>query len=568
MPVQILLEDQPDAVISVGKTHLHFYNFNNTGKVPERKKVLWKDCHDNNCNYNITLVHQREEGKPLFVCGTNSRNTRCCDVELSGKSRSCDSITDIRESVIKEGEQSALVENNDGPDLYLTFSGINEDVGIHKFGRKRVRPASHNEEQYYLGLVVNRKNPTLESKVYAFYKQKSKDIKLDSDMWIPYVSRVCMADAGGPKSNLQFSWTSLMNARLYCGHPTRKQHFSELVDVFTVHANKWEDTTIYALFRNEWGMSAVCIYRIRDIDKVFTNSPFVGSQADDSLDKDRKKCVSDSTKISTEILKRIEKVSEMKEWVLPVNNSGPLLFKHLNYTRIYVDASPTSQHTVMFLTLSNGATHKALHVENHSFIIAENRPFNYSAHISSIIFHPSSRKLYVNSDAELVQINMGNCEHYGNTCQECVLSNDPYCSWKNDQCTSRTSGTHQMVRENLTNICPDFQASKHPLSAKENKNTIIVQYQSSHILRCPISSQHAQYTWHGPEGSSSCTRNGDQCLLLIDSMTPKQDGEYKCESEEMGYRKVVAQYELRSRAVGFSPTVWVFALAVFKSVCT
>lgn len=63
-------------------------------------------------------------------------------------------------------------------------------------------------------------------------------------------------------------------------------------------------------------------------------------------------CVIDSTKIQAKILERIEKVSEMKEWVLPVNNSGPVLFKHLNYTRIYVDASPMSQHTVMFLSLS------------------------------------------------------------------------------------------------------------------------------------------------------------------------------------------------------------------------
>lgn len=61
-------------------------------------------------------------------------------------------------------------------------------------------------------------------------------------------------------------------------------------------------------------------------------------------------CVSDSTKINTEILRRVEKVSEMKEWVKP--KLAPVLFNHHNYTRIFVDASPGNQHTVMFLSLS------------------------------------------------------------------------------------------------------------------------------------------------------------------------------------------------------------------------
>ncbi|MEQ2226690.1 hypothetical protein ILYODFUR_029933 [Ilyodon furcidens] len=171
-------------------------------------------------------------------------------------------------------------------------------------------------------------------------------------MWLPYVSQVCMADAGGPKKKLQLIWTSLMNARLYCGHPDRKQHFSELVDVATVHSDRWQDTRVYALFRNEWGISAVCVYTIGDIDNIFTNSPFSGSNADDDVDKQRKKCVPDSTKVAPEVLMKIEMVSEMKEWVLPEKKIGPVLFKHLNYTGIYVHAFRDNPHTVMFLSLS------------------------------------------------------------------------------------------------------------------------------------------------------------------------------------------------------------------------
>ncbi|KAM4744100.1 semaphorin-7A [Anableps anableps] len=571
LPVQILLERQTDAVTAVGKTHLALYNFSNTEQVPEGRKVQWNGCPNNDCNYKITVVHQREEGKPLFVCGTNSK-TVCCDMDLSNTLTCVPTakVNNVREFVFKEGEQSVLVETEQSTDLYVTYSGAHEHVGIHKFGSKRVRPASHDEEQYYLGLVLSRReDEPLQNKVYAFFKQKNKDTGLGSDMWLPFVSQVCMADAGGSKSNLQFSWTSLMNARLYCGHPGTKQHFSELVDVATVHAYQWQDTRVYALFRNEWGMSAVCVYKIGDIENVFTNSHFIGSEADKT---DRKKCVRDSTTIPSEVLKRIEPFSEMKQWVHPVNKSGPVLLKHHNYTRIYVDAS--LQSTVMFLSLSNGAIHKALQMENHSFIIAEYQPFNYSAHILNLIFHPSSRKLYVNSEAELVQIDMGSCSQYGNICQECVLSRDPYCSWKKKRCTSETGGTYHNVVQGNHSICQD-QASFLQLSAKGTNapadttvKSIKVPSQSRYFLRCPMSSHHAKYTWHGPEGSRSCNQMEGQCLFLIDSMTPKQEGNYKCESEEMGYQKVLVQYQLKSIAAGrtFHPTLWLFVAAVFKSV--
>ncbi|KAK5604926.1 hypothetical protein CRENBAI_006521 [Crenichthys baileyi] len=569
----ISLEGQPDAVISVKKTHLDFYHFKNSEKVPKKKKVVWEECPNNDCN--ITVVIQRKEGKLLFVCRTSSTRTECCEMDLSKELLTCvptAKMDNIREFVIKEGEHSLLVETENSTDLYLTYSGAQEHVGIHKFGSKRVRPANHYKEQYYVGLVLSRRQYEVsQNKVYAFYKEKNKDTQLDSDMWLPYVSQVCMADAGGPKKKLQFSWTSLMNARLYCGHPDRKQHFSELVDVATVHSDRWQDTRVYALFRNEWGISAVCVYTIGDIDSIFTSSPFSGSNTDDDVDKQRKTCVPDSTRVTPDVLKKIETVSEMKEWVLPEKKFGPILFKLHNYTGIYVDAFPGNPHTVMFLSLSNGIIHKALHLENHSFVIAEYQPFNHSTHILSVILDPTFRKLYVSSKTELVQMNVENCGQYGKTCQDCVLSRDPYCSWKSNKCTSDTSGTFPVVRGNLT-ICSEDQGSTLRLSAEDSarptaKNgDVTVPFQSSYFLRCPMSSHHAQYTWHSPEGSSSCNPGEGKCILLIDRMTPKQEGDYTCESEEMGYRKVLTQFHLRITSAGrtFGPTVWVCVVAVFS----
>lgn len=48
-------------------------------------------------------------------------------------------------------------------------------------------------EQQYVGLVpIRRGDDSMQSKVYAFYKEKNKDTGFYSEMWLPYVTRVCM----------------------------------------------------------------------------------------------------------------------------------------------------------------------------------------------------------------------------------------------------------------------------------------------------------------------------------------------------------------------------------------
>lgn len=51
-------------------------------------------------------------------------------------------------------------------------------------------------EQHYAGLVLSRRIDSSQSKIYAFYKQKNKDMGLDGHLWLPYVSQVCMVRLG------------------------------------------------------------------------------------------------------------------------------------------------------------------------------------------------------------------------------------------------------------------------------------------------------------------------------------------------------------------------------------
>ncbi|TNN64013.1 Semaphorin-7A [Liparis tanakae] len=520
-PVVVVVEAEPDTVITAGPKHLNSLNFQNPQKPPVEIPVWWPECIDHgpparlraDCNYNITLVHKREEAEQLFLCGTNGKETLCCDLNLSEQSPGClpskkmEKIKgSIREFVIKEGEPFALLE------------------------------------QHYVGLVLSRQNEPLRSRLYAFYREKNRDTGLNSDMWIPFVARVCTGDRGGPKNILQYSWTSQMNARLFCGDADSRQHFSELVDVATVHAEQWQDTRVYALFRNEW-------YR---------------------------HCVEDSTKIQHNVLRMIESHSEMARWVLPENSSGPLLSNHHSYTHIHgFRNNRVSPHNVLFLSLNNGGIHKVMQNKSQTFIIAEYQPFNHRTHVISISLHPSSGKLYVGSRNELVQLNVANCAQYGDSCELCVLARDPYCGWNGTHCTPETDGTLQDLTHGNHGVC--LPASKVQLSEKafrgstathadEATVSVTLSPESKYFLRCPVSSHHAQYSWRHLGSSTRCNWREQQCLLLIDSMGPEQAGAYTCESEEMGHRRVLAQYrlQLEGRAAGPSSSrlIWLCLLAV------
>lgn len=78
---------------------------------------------------------------------------------------------------------------------------------------------------------------------------------------------------------------------------------------------------------------------------------------------------------------------------------------------------------------------------------------------------------------------------------------------------------------------------------------------SRYFLRCPITSHHANYTWYHPKGVTSCSPEQQQCLLLIDSMTPEHEGTYKCISEEEGHHKILKLLQLQSSVSGHASSL-------------
>uniref|UniRef100_A0A4W5P2P9 Sema domain-containing protein n=1 Tax=Hucho hucho TaxID=62062 RepID=A0A4W5P2P9_9TELE len=580
--IELLHGHLDNIVYATGRRHLFQTNFHSS-RTSIMSPVFGEGCRSNDptspdCHYNITVLRKTEDKNQLFLCGTNGQQqTLCCYMNPSDDLFNCtpsNGNKDIQH--INEREPSLLIGSSEVKEFYTTHSGIEGSVGINRFGKNRLWTEKSGTEQRYVSLVASgQREDHLQDRLYAFYIEKNRDSRWDSDLWVPRVAQVCTADLGGPKGLLQFRWTSKLSARLFCGDHESRQYFTQLVDVNTVLAERWQDTRIYALFRNSWGVSAVCVYTIVDIDRIFKTSNFKGYT--EPVPSPRPgECVKDSTKLPMDVLKMVDKYSEMEEWV----TSGPLLVTHHYYHHIRVDRVQ-GKGNVLFLSLENGGIHKVLERDGRAFVIAELQPFNYIAHILSMMLHSSTGKLYVGSSRELVQIDLDSCEQYGSQCEDCVLARDPYCGWDGNHCTTATNKTIQDVENGNHQICSNIfrgvTASKvyFPRSSVGAADGIRVPPSSKYFLNCPTLSSHAEYSWrhHGNTTATPCISPGSehQCLLLIESMGPEQQGTYSCVSEERGYHRTLVQYQLQldSGATGLVShrLAWLVLTLVLTLLC-
>ncbi|XP_067275295.1 semaphorin-7A isoform X4 [Pseudorasbora parva] len=222
---------------------------------------LCKNESGDSCAFTLSLLNQGSDGN-LFYCGSDHENTKCCYLKSDYSLTDCFKLENYQPKI---NEPSLLV----GEMVYFTKS----EVGLYRINKDKnynLWSQSTQTEQTYLKLIAGKGQH--KDKVYSFFAEKQKSKDGESEQWIPRVSQCCMNDRGGPKAHLQNSWTSMIYARLFCG---RGYEFSQLIDVATLETD--DDIKIYALFRNFWNMSAVCVYSMTKISSIFTSSDFNSS---------------------------------------------------------------------------------------------------------------------------------------------------------------------------------------------------------------------------------------------------------------------------------------------------
>ncbi|XP_069046881.1 semaphorin-7A-like [Lepisosteus oculatus] len=576
--VFLLPDDSKEMLYVGGHNKLFHIDFTSLNQSREIKFPSFKqECNKvDTCKNYITIMYKNNDS--LFVCGTNGGAPLCCymDKDKSGKCDSTRIYDGAGASPYSPREPVASLFVDD--ELYSTANrhSTRNQGGIRRcLGKKgSVWSDSPKTEQQYVGMTLSRRNGDgFQDKIYAFLREKNLDEHPEADLWISRVIQICRADLGGPKNILQKKWTSILSTRLLCGIPSEKIFFNRLLDVFVLHADDWRQSKVYALFSSRWNATAVCIYMMDEIDRVFTQSNIKGRTQ--SLPNPRPgTCVSDSTKLNMDVLNIIKDNPEMEDWVKPIDQTAPFMVSHRHYRQIQVDVvkrHANSSHTVLLMSLDNGAVHKVLEANGKPFIISEIYPFKKKTYIQSMILDSAKKKLYVGSSEEVVQIDLQRCDHYGKTCELCVLAQDPYCGWKGDKCTRITESAIQEVHHGNYSVCkqPLYQpqTSSNMPNAK-SQATVEVTLSTRSYMSCQVQSRNAKYVWRHKENETECQVSNGECLYLIRNVAEENLGEYSCISQENGYEQQVAQYLLtRGGATTVSSRFLVLISVLLASLC-
>ncbi|XP_062861041.1 semaphorin-7A [Trichomycterus rosablanca] len=490
------------------------------------------------CRFNISLLTEGTNGTSLFICVTTGDQTNCCNMNSELSPEKCFDLpylVQIKDPCLKIGEQ-----------LYLTVSHNDQSTvqGLYRCSPGGcTRPSANHIEQKHVKIIAD-KGSKSDGKLYTFYNEHNTNPDPDTPRWIPRISQICMADRGGTKAKLQFSWTSLLTARLFCGNKEERLVYTELLDVDVLEAEPWSNTLIYALFKNAYDLRAVCVYKMSDIIHVFSSNKFTESREEFSSPRPGE-CVPDSQKLPPKILNLMETRPVMQDWI--EQDGEALLLSHHLYSHLQVNqvqGSGNGRQNVLLMGLESGQIHKIL--EQDGFIISEYQAFKNKTIITSMKLDRSTGALFVSSSSNVAQIDLQNCSVYKNQCSDCVFARDPYCRWNQDGCSS-DGNSSQDTKET---VCA--RGSPKTSQLKTSRSSLKVPRDSKYYLKCPKSSRHAAYSWYHDSEARECESTEQDCLLLIDGMRKADEGWYECKSTEDGYTATIEQLRLEMGRNGAS----------------
>ncbi|KAM6961208.1 semaphorin-7A [Aplochiton taeniatus] len=398
-------------------------------------------CAEGPCQNVITVIQRFQDS--LFVCGTNGNKPQCWKLYSKENNQSSEIVesyegTGISPHFYSQNSLSLTVEG----DLYAA-APLDRDGSSLQFRRKAGSRTNVwmydkwlSEPTFITASWVKREESPDKEKIYLFFREKNSDTSPEADPWISRVAQVCKVDEGGPKRFFQNMWTSFLKARLVCGLPKESLYFNRLQDIYVLHAENWKETRVYALFTSSWNSTAVCIYSMEEIDRIFEYSTFKGFYQEIPNPRPGT-CVPNSKILPLATVNVVRDHPEMRDWIHPIHIHSPFYTSSNNYTKIAVDrvqAADQSMYNVLLLATESGMIHKILEDGSEPFIISESQLSNQSVIIRSMKLDSKKKKLLVGLSEQIFILDLQRCDYYNGSCAECVLARDPYCSWSLNGC--------------------------------------------------------------------------------------------------------------------------------------
>ncbi|XP_076979913.1 semaphorin-7A isoform X2 [Tamandua tetradactyla] len=510
-------------------------------------------CQDKrDCENYITLLEKEDKG--MLVCGTNARRPSCWSLV----NNTVESLGERRGFAPFSPDENSLVLF-DGDQVYSTIRKQEYNGKVPRFRRIQGESELYTSDtvmqnpQFIKATIVHQ-DQAYDDKIYYFFREDNPDKNPEAPLNVSRVAQLCRGDQGGESSLSVSKWNTFLKAMLVCSDSATNKNFNRLQDVFLLPDpnGQWRDTRVYGVFSNPWNYSAVCVYSLGDIDKVFRTSSLKGYHG--GLPNPRPgKCLPDQQPIPTETFQVADSHPEVTQRVEPLGPlKTPLFHSKYHYQKVVVHrmhASHGETFHVLYLTTDRGTVHKVVESgpreHNLVFNIMEIQPFRRAAAIQTMTLDVQRRKLYVSSQWEVSQVPLDLCEVYGGGCHGCLMARDPYCGWHQGRCVSIYSSQRPVLQSinpaEPHRECPNPNPDMAPLQK------VSLARNSRYYLSCPMESRHATYLWRHEQNVEQSCEPGHQspnCILFIENLTARQYGHYRCEAQEGSYLREAQHWEL------------------------
>ncbi|KAL3064857.1 hypothetical protein OYC64_000977 [Pagothenia borchgrevinki] len=515
------------------------------------------------CDNFITVIQKVND--TMIICGTNAGSPRCwmlvnetvlTDVQGNGQIASASDISPPYPS------QKSISFPADGS-LYSAMSSVAGHPGSIRrtFGSQKLLKTENiwllNPQ--FAGAAVIPSTMKYKEEIYFFFSELNKTARVDEEPYRARIGRICTVDEGGIKALLENSWTTFMKARMMCGAGKTHQQYNNLKQAVVLTAQDKRAGVLYGLFSNAWGRTVICAYSIEDIDVAFStsklkgySSAFIGSRPGMCVRKN-------STTGGHNDIKNLGVIRyhpEIEDVIQPVGVAPldlPMDDDQITHTVADIVMAVNDEHySVLYIGTEQGKVLKVLHTSGGVFIISQYSLFHNEGPILKMAIDSQKGHMYVGTAMEVQRLPLADCNRYGDTCRDCILSRDPYCGW--DRARRRclaippgyniTTGTLiQNLDQSNSSVCGEAAALKQ---RRTSPREVLVVSNTSIFLPCPVRSFHATYRWE----KDNCVKNypclfsGDFCVLGPAVRTPLKDGVFRCMATEDGFKVEVISFRL------------------------
>ncbi|XP_039534725.1 sema domain, immunoglobulin domain (Ig), short basic domain, secreted, (semaphorin) 3H isoform X2 [Pimephales promelas] len=597
-----LLPDEDGRRLYIGmKDHLLSTSLDDINQTP--RKIYWpanldriQDCIMAGKNLqmdcaNFLRVLEHYNQTHLYACGTGAFNPRCAFIPTNLFLRAEEITLQYEDTESGKGKcpydphQRTATAIIDG-ELYAGISSdfLSHDTAfIRSLGKRHVIRTEQYHSTWLQGAefvhvaAMSESDNEEDDKVYVFFTERAQEAEgAAGKVLYSRVARVCKNDIGGQRS-LVHKWSTFQKARIVCSVPGPDgihTHFDKLQDIFIQHGKDKTNPIIYGLFTttgNVLNGSAVCVYRMQDIIRAFKGNflhregqQYKWTEYAGRVPYPRPGTCPSSTyggfKSTREYPDDVIFFSRthplMQEPVHPLGGNPLLIRVGVSYklTRLLVDRveAVDGQYDVLFIGTDSGLVLKAIHLpnangQNQEVTLEQLQVFKNKSPITAMTM--SKKKwLFAGSAEGVVQLGLFHCDLYGQTCAECCLARDPYCTWDGHSCSPYMPTAH---RRNICQVDDDGnplnQCVRHGagLQVEAEEKTLVVAVGNSTYLECLPKSHHATVTWYKDIGENSLEQHkvtsGKQLVvfdrgILIPRTELNHDGVYHCQLEEHQFR--------------------------------